>query len=477
MKKHVLVNAREREKRWIFTEGNKIIRFEAHQPDHHSKVGNIYSGVVESIKPSLNAAFVSFDKGRNGYLSLKEIPWAEKGNSIQSVLHQGQRLMVQVKKDESAAKGAVLTGNIEYAGSFFVYFPFGRIVAVSKKINNQGVRKQLADWAEKNLRGEEGLIIRTEAEVMEPDVLETSLEELRKKATVLMKEFDNHSSAVFPLLEQSAFSSSIEKLLVSEQKGTITIDQKVMFDAIEQFLKMNPSLQWNCELYQDDQNLFNAMGMSSAEEKVMKKVVWLDGGISIVIEKTEALTVIDVNSGKLTKSGDERQMIRKINERAAAEIVYQLQLRDVSGIIIIDFINMNHEEDRETVTKAIQKQVLQDYKHIEVIGFTELSLFQLTRKRTRPSFEETKSIRCPVCQGKGTILSPASLAFQLERELYEQRRSIDKSVAVKATKDVIEAFKGKDGSFAKELQGIFGFSIEWNEIPHQHPAYEVIRLN
>lgn len=476
MKKHILVNAREREKRWIFTEGNKMIRYEVHQPDSQSKVGNIYSGVIESIKPSLNAAFVSFDKGRNGYLSLKEIPWAE-GNSIQSVLHQGQRLMVQVKKDESLSKGAVLTGNIEYAGPFFVYFPFGKIVAVSKKIKNQAVRQRLEGWTDKNLHANEGLIIRTEAETMEPEVLETSLKELKNQAAALLRKFENHSSAVFPLLERSAFSGSIEQLLAREQAGTITIDDKIMFDAMEQFLKVNPSLHWNCELYLEDHNLFNAMGMSAAEEKVMKKVVWLDGGISLVIEKTEALTVIDVNSGKLTRSADERQMIRRINERAAAEIVYQLQLRDISGIIIIDFINMDHEEDRAAVTKAIQKQVLQDHKHIEVIGFTELSLFQLTRKKTRPSFEEIKSIRCKVCNGKGTILSPASLAFQLERELYEQRRSIDQSVEVKATRDVIEVFKGKDGSFAKELQEIFGFSIVWREMLHQHPAYEVIRLN
>ena len=475
MKKQLIINAREREKRWIYSEGNKIMRYEVHQPDKQSKVGNVYSGVVESIKPSLNAAFVSFDNGRNGYLSLKEIPWAKKTDTIAAVIHQGKRIMVQVNKDESHSKGAVLSANIEITGTCFVYFPYGQIVTVSKKIAQPNERKRLSDWVKNQLAENEGLIIRTEASLQSEDQLAEDLINLKAAIAGWEKKFAAASQSTFPIYERSSFAASIEHIMINEKAGSLLIDSKEVLSHIEQFLNLNKNLNWSCELVLSDNNIFNEWGLAAAEEKLLKKVVWLDGGISIVIEKTEALTVIDVNSGKLAKSSSEKEMIRKINERAASEILYQLQLRDISGIVIIDFINMNDQGDRLAVTKVIQKRAAQDFKHIEVIGFTELSLFQLTRKKTRPSFEEGRLIRCPVCSGKGSVLSPESLAFQLERELIENRRTIDKRVQVHATRDVIHAFNGKEQSFSKELEQILGFEINWNERKHTHPFYELSR--
>ncbi|WP_167578587.1 ribonuclease E/G [Jeotgalibacillus proteolyticus] len=475
MEKKLLINAREREKRWALLEGNKIKRFEVHQPDRDSKVGNVYSGVVETIKPSLNAAFVSFDKGRNGYLPLKNIPWATNSDLIQSVLHQGQRIMLQVTKDESDLKGAVVTCSVECAGSALVYFPFGKIVTISKKIEDAASRKELITWSKSLLEETEGLLIRTEAYQLTKDELEKELSRLRTVVENWKTMFQRNESSVYPILSRTSFLVSVEQVLLKEQAGTMLIDHNDTLDYVNQFLMSKPDLSWSSELVTGDENVFDTNGAGLAEESNRKKIVWIDGGISIVIEHTEALTVIDVNSGKMAKSADNRQTVKKVNERAALEVMRQLQLRDISGIIIIDFINMI-EEDQRALTKTIQNRAAKDHKHIEVIGFTELCLFQLTRKKTRPSYEEIKTIQCQVCEGKGTVLSPASLAFELERELYEKRREILNFIEVEASSDVMSAFNGAEGSFSKDIAKLFGFKIVWNIIESPYPVYRINKL-
>ncbi|MEW9500565.1 ribonuclease E/G [Jeotgalibacillus marinus] len=475
MEKIMIINAREREKRWLFSEGNKVQRLEVHQPTDQSKVGNIYSGVVESIKPSLNAAFVSFDKGKNGYLSLNEVPGSKYEMGIGSFLHQGQRIMVQVKKDESRTKGAVLTANIECTATNFVFFPYGEIVTVSKKIDEVAKRDELKSWATHKLIDREGIIIRTEAKSCSTDQLEYELNELRSTFSAWEKKFSSQTKSTFPIIERSSFMVSVEQLLEKES-GKIVVDDPDTKSEIDQFLSRRKDLMWDCELILNDQNIFDFHQFWNAEEKAMKKVVWMDGGISIVIEATEALTVIDVNSGKQANQGDARQSIRTINERAATEILHQLKLRDISGIIVIDFINMEFLDDRNHIEKIIKKRVVKDHKHVEVIGFTALSLFQLTRKKTRPSLDESLSIRCPVCDGKGIVLSPESMAYRLERELFEKRRSIEEVVHVQATKNVIRLFKGEEGSFGEMLEQSLGFKIEWTIVDHTHPYYAIHHL-
>ncbi|MDG5470942.1 ribonuclease E/G [Jeotgalibacillus sp. ET6] len=477
MENHIIINAREREKRWLFLQGNKAMRYEIYPPDQPSKVGNVYSAIVHSVKSSLNAAFVSFDTGKNGYLSLQEIPWAAKKEPIHAVLHQGQRLMVQVRKDESETKGALLTCNIECTGRGMVYFPYGENVTISKKIENGSARQKLAAWAGAQLDQNEGLIFRTEAEEMTVEDLAKEIQDLRKTIKKWEQKMNTSNSSATAVFERSAFNDSIEKLIGQHSKGTIWVDDPEMHHAIKETLLSSPSLQWQCEHYRGDENIFHSKGLHTIDEKVLKKIVWLNDGISIVIESTEAMTVVDVNSGKLARSGNNRDMIRKINERAALEIMHQLQLRDISGIVAIDFINMNDQEDLNSVTKLIEKRAAADFKHVETIGFTPLSLFLLTRKKTRPSIDELRTVRCPVCSGKGKVLSPESLAFQLERELVQKRREIDVGVEVEATKEIIAAFNGKEGSFAKELEGLLGFSIDFKEVSHSHPAYSIKRYS
>ncbi|MGD7044106.1 ribonuclease E/G [Jeotgalibacillus proteolyticus] len=477
MENQIIINAREREKRWLFLQGNKAMRYEIYPPDQPSKVGNVYAGVVHSVKSSLNAAFVSFDSRKNGYLSLQEIPWAAKKEPIHSVLHQGQKLMVQVRKDESETKGALLTCNIECTGRGMVYFPYGQSVTISKKIESGSARQKLAAWAGIQLKESGGLIFRTEAEEMTDEDLSKEIEDLRGTIKKWEQKMSTSNSSTTAVFERSAFNDSIKKLIGQHSKGTIWVDDPEMHQAVKEILLSNPSVQWQGEHYRGDENIFHSKGFHSIDEKVLKKVVWLNDGISIVIESTEAMTVVDVNSGKLARSGNNRDMIRKINERAALELMHQLQLRDISGIVAIDFINMNEQEDINSVTRLIEKRAAQDFKHVEVIGFTPLSLFLLTRKKTRPSTEELRTVRCPVCSGKGRVLSPESLAFQLERELFEKRREIDVEVEVEATKEIIAAFNGKNGSFAKELEELLGFSIDFKEISHNHPIYSIKRIS
>ncbi|KIL46131.1 ribonuclease E/G [Jeotgalibacillus campisalis] len=477
MENHIIINAREREKRWILSQGNKVIRYEIYPPDQPSKVGNVYAGIVHSVKSSLNAAFVSFDNGKNGYLSLNEIPWAGKNETIQSVLHQGQRVMVQVRKDESNTKGALLTCNVECTGIGMVYFPYGKKAAVSKKIEHNTTRQKVMDWAANQLEEKEGLIVRTEAEGMTFEQLTIELQNLRKTVGKWKQKVMDFNSSNRIVFERSSFNDSLEKVMSLHKEGIVSVDDTSVCRSLQEKVSANPSLNWRFEPYSGEENIFHFTGYHSIEEKTFKKIVWLNDGISIVIESTEAMTVVDVNSGKLAKSGDNRETIRKINERAALEIMHQLQLRDISGIVAIDFINMAEQEDLNSVTRLIKKRAASDYKHLEVIGFAPLSLFLLTRKKTKPSLEELRTVRCPVCDGKGKVLSPESLAFQLERELFEKRREIDSAADIEATTDIISAFNGREASFIKEFEQVVGFSIRFKEITHSHPFYSIRRLS
>ncbi|WP_235420964.1 ribonuclease E/G [Jeotgalibacillus soli] len=473
--KKIIINARGREKRWLLAEDNVVSRLEVHQPAEHSKVGNVYVGVVESIKPSLNAAFVSFDKGKNGFLSFKDVPSHQTVQSIQSLLHQGQRILVQVKKDESSMKGAVLTANLECGSRSLVYFPFGRIVTVSKKILESAKRNELKDWGNLILKEQEGLLLRTEAKEKSLEKLQEELESLRRTVTgwqqALIKK-----KAPSPVEVLDPFVKSLYTLMEKERSGLILTDEQTIKEEIQTFLSNREELDWQVDFEHADTDIFSRNGFSGIEEKATKNVVWLNGGISIVIEATEALTVIDVNSGKLAKQGQVRQSIRKINEAAGKEIARQLKLRDISGIIIVDFINMSSSQDQQFIENMMKRLCQHDHKHVEVVGFTSLSLLQLTRKKTRPSLEESLFVRCPVCDGKGLVASAETLAFRLERELFEHRRSIRDCIQIEATKDVMDMFRGEGGQFQAHIENQMGTSIEWVSAGHQHPFYHILRL-
>lgn len=461
--KQLLISSRTREKKWAVLENGKPERIELYPPFSETKVGNIYSGTIASIKPSLQAAFVMFDHGPKGYLPLKTIP------DLYGQVHQGMRLLVQVKKDEEASKGPVLTGDIELSGQHMVYFPFTKMVRLSKKIKAHH-HKRLKDWAENALHSDGGLLIRTEAG-------EAHESELMSELTALKQHYDQidrlfkQKKGFFLADKPEKFIEDVKAAITKIKPDEIIMDSSAVSNMLKSYIPDNQP-KTDLTYYMKDEDLFRSMLKEDLNHIMTRQTVWLDGGSSIIIDSLEALTVIDVNSSRQTGAKQQGAAVKEINQKAALESLRQMKLRDLHGIILIDFINMDSKKDQEEVDRLIRDKAKSDHKHVHSAGFTELGLYQLTRKKTKGSYQSLYMIQCPVCSGKGSVLSPESCLLELEKDLLTKRRELD-NAEIELTKDIHQLIKD-DPSFIKWIESDLNIPVKLTEIEHIHPIYKIL---
>jgi ribonuclease G len=225
--------------------------------------------------------------------------------------------------------------------------------------------------------------------------------------------------------------------------------------------------------YNGKENIFSANRLEHEIDKALKRVVWLDNGAYLIFDETEALTIIDVNTGKFSGKTDYQETVLKTNLIASLEIVRQLRLRDIGGIVLIDFIDMKREQDKQTIVDAIETELAKDEKSTKIIGFTPLGILQLTRKKTKVTLSEAIQVKCPVCEGTGRILSPETIGFRLERALLEHRNHSDEAVLVETTKEVKAAFMGAGAGFKETLEEALHLKIYFSIQPSVEPYYIV----
>ncbi|WP_227396744.1 ribonuclease E/G [Jeotgalibacillus aurantiacus] len=458
MLKRLLISTRTTEKKWALLYDHKPEKIALYPAFRQTKIGNVYSGYVTSVKASLNAAFVSFDRGVNGYLSLKDVPGGK--------IHQGQRILVQVKKDEEGTKGPVLTANLECQGKWLVYFPYGETVHLSKKITDRTVRQNLTNWAKTSLIGTEGLLVRTEAQVAPVQELLEELTSLRSTVRGWEQSFSS-GKGEFIIEEETLYLKELIELIKKENPDEIVSDDS------EVAVRLKKLTDKEIELYLSDADLFSSFINDDVHELMTKRHVWLDGGSSIVIDSLEALTVIDVNSGKNAGQKEQQRAIMSINRKAAAEVMRQIRLRDLHGIMIIDFINLKSERDKQEIEQLLKKEAEKDDKHVHFAGYTELNLYQLTRKKTRPSYESVYLVPCKACGGSGKVRSVETVLLEMEKELLEKRRTLDKAV-IYLTADLHEGMQ-KDPSFITWIRDQLNIDVTFKEMSHSHPYYEIMQ--
>ncbi|MDZ5712351.1 ribonuclease E/G [Jeotgalibacillus haloalkalitolerans] len=461
--KQLIVSSKTREKKWALINQGKAERLELYPPFSETKVGNIYSGTIASIKPSLQAAFVIFDHGPKGYLPLKSIP------SSSRTVHQGMRLPVQVKKDEEATKGPVLTGDIELAGKYMVYFPYTDMLRFSKKIQ-PGQRRRLKLWAENSLQTGGGVLIRTEAESAEEHVLSAELKHLKQRFHLLDQAF-KEKKGCFLIERPEKFVEDVKDALIRLKPDELITDSVTVSNQFKSVIS-EMELETDLLLYLEDEDLFVRYFKEDIHLMMTRRTVWLEGGSSIVIDVLEALTVIDVNSSRQTGAKQQRAAVKDINQKAALESLRQMKLRDMHGIVLIDFINMEDQSDRNDIDRLIREEAKSDHKHVHAAGFTELGLYQLTRKKTKASYQTLYTVPCPVCSGNGHVLSPESCLLELEKELLSKRRMLEK-VEIELTKDIHQLIK-EDPAFIRWIEKELNLPVAFKEINHIHPFYRVI---
>jgi ribonuclease G len=463
----LIINAVSREKRFAYVRDNIVEKIIIDRPEQRSLVGNIYYGTVTKVLPGMNAAFIDIGEEKNAYLHRDvlaayvlspERSIDKEKKSVTTYVHQGQKLMVQVDKDATGPKGARVTGIIELNGDNLIYMPQGRYVAVSKKIVDE--KENLRSIGMKLKREDEGLIFRTSSTSVTQEEMENELNSLRGQYSELL---EKAASLKKPgvLFQKDTFTQLVLDSITGLSSGEVIIDDL----SLKKFIQ---SRQPNLIItyYNGKENIFAHHRIEHEIDKALKRIVWLDNGAYLIFDETEALTIIDVNTGKFSGKNDYQDTVVKTNTLAAIEVARQLRLRDIGGIILIDFIDMKNEKDKRYIQETIEIEFQKDKTRTKIIGFTSLGILQLTRKKTKVSLSEALQEKCPVCEGTGRILSAETIAFRLERELVEHRNAEAEAVLIETTLAVKEAIAPHLEMVEEWLQFKVFFSIKSS--PHHY---------
>ncbi|MGG5254904.1 Rne/Rng family ribonuclease [Neobacillus sp. SM06] len=478
--KKLIVNYTAREKRFALVNDNRVESLVFDRPDQQSLVGNIYYGTVTKVLPGMNAVFIEIGEGKQAYLPRKllasyvqsqEDRAVKEKKSLSAFVHQGEKMLVQIEKDATGTKGPKATGIIEIQGRHLIYMPQGKYVAVSKKIAGEKEKAALRAIGRQLKNEDEGLIFRTSS-------LDCSEEEVASELLTLRNQYrellGKAGSFKYPglLLQRDSFLDQVIEAAKTIPNGEVMVDD----GEVKRFLETSEAVKdraINVTFYNQKENIFAAAKIEHAVEKALKRLVWLENGAYLVFDQTEALTIIDVNTGKFSGKVDLEDTIVKTNLLAAKEAVRQLRLRDIGGMILIDFIDMANDGERKAVLKAIEQEIERDEKRIKVSGFTELGILQLTRKKTKVSLSEALEEKCPVCDGKGRVMSAETAAFKLERELLEHRHSEYEAVLIDTTAAVKEAFEGPGKDFLKQFEEMIHLKIFFSIEPNPVPFYSI----
>ena len=378
-----------------------------------SLIGNVYLGRVQNVLPSMEAAFIDIGRGRNAVLYAGEVNWSALGHKdgqqrkIESVLSSGQSILVQVSKDPIGHKGARLTSQISLAGRFLVYVPDGTTSGISRKLPDTE-RNRLKTVLKEIVPDTAGVIVRTAAEGASEDELTRDVERLKARWEDIEKK--SKGSAPQLLYGEPDLTLKVVRDLFTEDFGKLVIQGDDAWETVQQYVEhMAPDLQERLERYDPAEHggtdLFTSYRLDEQIAKGLDRKVWLPSGGSLVIDRTEAMTVVDVNTGKFTGSGGNlEETVTKNNLEAAEEIVRQLRLRDIGGIIVVDFIDMVLESNRDLVLRRLVECLGRDRTRHQVAEVTSLGLVQMTRKRIGTGLLEAFSETCEHCQGRGVIV-------------------------------------------------------------------------
>lgn len=478
MNVEVIVNVSHSEKRAAFLENGKLTELFIERTFNERVAGNIYKGRVENVLPGMQAAFVNIGLERNAFLYVEdalvgfgdedvpdEIAQGKRNKvkpKINDVLKVGQEIVVQISKEAIGTKGARVVTGLTLPGRFLVLMPSVNYVGVSRRIENPEERDRLKKIAEKSKPKNMGVIVRTAAEGQPEKSLKRDIkyllriwEKIQRKAgsvrapALLHKDYDMVSRIV-----RDYFSDDVTRLVV---------DSRSEYDRIREMLgALSPKSKRRITYYHSNTPLFDYYQIEPQIEKALKRKVWLDCGGYLVIDETEALVSIDVNTGKyIGNTNSLSDTVLKTNLDAAKEIARQLRLRNMAGIIIVDFIDMDSDEDRQKVIELLSEEVKRDKVKTNIVGFTQLGLVEITRKKVKRDLDETLQKTCPYCEGLGRILSEETVAINTERQIRSMFLDRDdvEAVLINVHPTVAALLIGSGGTNLKRLEEETGRTI------------------
>lgn len=384
----IIIQSQKNQKQIALVENGKLLEYYEEDEEYKKREGNIYIGIVRNIINGMQSAFVDIGTEKNSFIHLKDIlPKVDETKEvpnqeveISQIIKPGQKLLVQVRKDSNDKKGARVSSHINLPGKYIAFLPNTDIITISQKIEDSKEQERLKKLVRENLSEGNGAIIRTSAQGKEKEVIE-DIKRIEKKWNDIIQ------TSIDPELKQPQLlyksENIIEKMLMDLAGNTIQkiiVNDKKMKEELEEFKKENQEYT-NLEIEgKEKENLLAIYELEKQIEKLQNRKIWLKCGGFITIDRTEALTAIDVNTGKYTGTQNVEQTIYRVNQEATIEIAKQLRLRDIGGIIIIDYIDMKEEKNREKIQEILEKELKKDRSKTQVEGFTKLDLMELTRK-------------------------------------------------------------------------------------------------
>ena len=428
--KRMLINATQKEElRVALVDGQRLFDLDIESPGHEQKKANIYKGKITRVEPSLEAAFVDYGAERHGFLPLKEIAreyfpegYVYQGRpNIRDILHEGQEVIVQVSKEERGNKGAALTTFVSLAGSYLVIMPNNpRAGGISRRIEGDERLELKEALGSLEVPDGVGLIVRTAGVGRSPEELQWDLHVLLHHWEAIKKASESRPAPFLIHQESDVIVRAIRDYL-RRDIGEILIDSRKVFDKVKEHIKLvRPDFINRVKLYQGEVPLFSHFQIESQIESAFQREVQLPSGGSIVIDVTEALTAIDINSARSTRGGDIEETALNTNLEAADEIARQLRLRDLGGLIVIDFIDMTPARHQREVENRMRDAVRQDRARIQFSRISRFGLLEMSRQRLSPSLNESTHHICPRCQGTGKVRDNESLSLSILRLLEEE---------------------------------------------------------
>jgi len=470
---------------WVaLLEDKQLVEIMLDRPDQDRLLGDIFLGRVEAVLPGIQAAFVDIGTDKAGFLHVSDLNYGDgddddengdgNGNGggrgrgrrnrnrklppIQDHIKKGQEILVQVTKEAISTKGPRLTAQISLPGRFLVYMPQASRVGISRKIEGRDQRSKLRKMAQKILpENSGGIIVRTVGEEVTKERLEGEFERLHER----WKAIETHAesmTAPAPVHREAKLISGVIRDLFSDKFEALRVDQRGAYNEIVDYVKsVDPDLLDRVHLHEGPVGLFDKYGVEEGIQKAFSRNVRLKSGGHLVIEPTEALVSIDVNTGKFTGGKgkkDPEQTILKTNLEAAREIAKQLRLRDVGGIIVIDFIDMESQENRDKVLRELRSNLGRDRARTKAFEVSTLGLVEMTRQRVRPSLFNSLTSVCTSCGGIGRVYTPATVVRQIERTLRRAAASKEeKKIVVRVHPEVALRVIEEEPELLQRLRG------------------------
>jgi len=484
VKGEILINVTPQETRVAVLQQGVVQELHIERDSSRGLVGNIYLGQVSRVLPGMQSAFVQIGLDRAAFLHVADL-WGHRQNPdeakpIEKTLHEGQKLLVQVIKDPIGTKGARLSTQISIAGRLLVYLPQETHIGISQRIGDEAERTSLREKLLELLQDSDdrGYIIRTMAETASVDELAADIEYLRKLWGSIQEQA---SSAQAPALLYQDLNLSLRVLrdFVNDEFERVLVDSRETFQKMETFAtNYLQRFADRVDHYASERPLFELYGVEEEIERALARRVSLKSGGYLIMDQTEALTTVDVNTGGFVGGRNFDDTIFKTNLEAAQVIARQLRLRNLGGIIIIDFIDMDNQVHQDAVLAEFKKALALDRTRVTVSGFSQLGLVEMTRKRTRESLAHILCEPCPICHGRGEVKTAQTVCYQVLRELLRESRQFSaQEFRILASQKVIDMFLDEESQSLAMLEEFIGKPISLQvESVYTQEQYDIILI-